>query len=102
MKVEKSRLLLMLMSETHKQEKNVLNIMDIYVKFVTLILKIVYGDIGKGFIHVHHIVDISTIGENYKINPIEDSFASTTPGIIYVAPPPLGPSQIPTLPVTLA
>jgi len=32
----------------------------------------VYGDIGKGFIHVHHIVDISTIGENYKIDPIKD------------------------------
>jgi len=32
----------------------------------------VYGDIGKDFIHVHHIVDISTIAENYKINPIKD------------------------------
>ncbi len=32
----------------------------------------VYGNIGKDFIHVHHIVDISTIAENYKINPIKD------------------------------
>ena len=32
----------------------------------------VYGDIGKNFIHVHHIIDISTIGQNYKINPIKD------------------------------
>jgi 5-methylcytosine-specific restriction protein A len=32
----------------------------------------VYGDIGKGFIHVHHIVDISTIDKNYKIDPIKD------------------------------
>ena len=32
----------------------------------------VYGDIGRDFIHVHHIVDISTIAENYKINPIKD------------------------------
>jgi hypothetical protein len=31
-----------------------------------------FGDIGKGFIHVHHIVDISTIGKNYKIDPIKD------------------------------
>jgi len=31
-----------------------------------------YGEIGKDFIHVHHIVDISTIGENYKIKPIKD------------------------------
>jgi len=28
----------------------------------------VYGEVGKGFIHVHHIVPIHTIGENYKIN----------------------------------
>ena len=28
----------------------------------------VYDYIGKGFIHVHHIVPIHTIGENYKIN----------------------------------
>jgi len=32
----------------------------------------VYGEIGKDFIHVHHKVDISTIGENYKVNPIKD------------------------------
>jgi len=32
----------------------------------------VYGDIGRDFIHVHHIIDISTIAENYKINPIKD------------------------------
>jgi len=32
----------------------------------------IYGDIGKDFIHVHHIVDISTIGENYQVNPIKD------------------------------
>ena len=31
-----------------------------------------FGNIGKGFIHVHHIVDISTIGKNYKIDPIKD------------------------------
>ena len=37
-----------------------------------------------------------------EIIPIEDSFASTTPGKIYVAPPPLGPSHIPTFPVTRA
>ncbi len=32
----------------------------------------VYGEIGKDFIHVHHIVDISTIAENYKVDPIND------------------------------
>lgn len=27
-----------------------------------------YGDLGKGFIHIHHIIPISTIGKEYKIN----------------------------------
>ena len=31
-----------------------------------------YGDLGKGFIHVHHITPLSQIRENYMINPIED------------------------------
>ncbi|GGB77586.1 HNH endonuclease [Shewanella inventionis] len=31
-----------------------------------------YGQIGKGFIHVHHKVDLATIGESYQIDPIND------------------------------
>ncbi len=31
-----------------------------------------YGELGKGFIHVHHIVPISKIGKEYKIDPIKD------------------------------
>lgn len=31
-----------------------------------------YGDIGSGFIHVHHVVPVSSLGENYIINPIDD------------------------------
>lgn len=31
-----------------------------------------FGELGKDFIHVHHIVDISTIGNEYSVNPIED------------------------------
>ncbi|MCL1095916.1 HNH endonuclease [Shewanella kaireitica] len=31
-----------------------------------------YGEIGKGFIHVHHKVDIAIIGENYQVDPIND------------------------------
>jgi len=31
-----------------------------------------YGEIGKEFIHVHHKVDISTIGEEYSVDPIND------------------------------
>lgn len=32
----------------------------------------VYGDIGKGFIHVHHIKPLSEIGHNYTVDPVKD------------------------------
>jgi len=32
----------------------------------------VYGEIGIGFIHVHHLVPISEIGTSYKIDPVKD------------------------------
>jgi 5-methylcytosine-specific restriction protein A len=31
-----------------------------------------YGEIGRGFIHVHHVVPISSIGESYKVDPAKD------------------------------
>lgn len=31
-----------------------------------------YGAIGEGYIHVHHIVPIASIGETYILNPITD------------------------------
>ncbi len=31
-----------------------------------------YGEIGKGFIHVHHLIPVSQIGELYQIDPIQD------------------------------
>ncbi|UAK18529.1 HNH endonuclease [Kluyvera sp. CRP] len=32
----------------------------------------VYGKHGKGFIHVHHIKPLHTVGEDYVVNPITD------------------------------
>lgn len=32
----------------------------------------VYGDFGKGFIHVHHLKPIGHIGTRYEVNPAED------------------------------
>lgn len=32
----------------------------------------VYGEIGKDFIHVHHLKQMSEIGETYQVNPIQD------------------------------
>lgn len=31
-----------------------------------------YGELGRGFIHVHHVVKISSIGKKYVINPVTD------------------------------
>ena len=32
----------------------------------------VYGVTGRGFIHVHHLVPLSSIGKEYELDPIED------------------------------
>ena len=32
----------------------------------------VFGAAAEGFIHVHHLKPLSDIGEEYKVNPIED------------------------------
>ena len=31
-----------------------------------------YGSIGEDYIHVHHLKEISSIGEEYEVDPIED------------------------------
>jgi 5-methylcytosine-specific restriction enzyme A len=31
-----------------------------------------YGEIGKHYIHVHHIIPISEVGKEYELNPITD------------------------------
>lgn len=39
----------------------------------TFDFKKTYGPvIGTDFIHVHHLVELASIGENYKINPVKD------------------------------
>ncbi len=32
----------------------------------------IYGKIGKGFIHIHHIKPLAGIGKEYELNPIKD------------------------------
>ncbi|NDU96483.1 HNH endonuclease [Spirosoma terrae] len=31
-----------------------------------------YGELGKGFIHVHHLIPVSYIGKSYELDPVED------------------------------
>jgi 5-methylcytosine-specific restriction enzyme A len=32
----------------------------------------VFGELGKGFIHVHHLRPLSEIGEDYEVDPVQD------------------------------
>ena len=32
----------------------------------------IYGDIAEGFIHVHHLVPLSAIKEDYQLDPVND------------------------------
>jgi 5-methylcytosine-specific restriction protein A len=34
--------------------------------------EVTYGEIGKDFIHVHHLRPLSEIGNEYKVNPVKD------------------------------
>lgn len=34
--------------------------------------EIKYGERGKGFIHVHHLRELSGLGPGYRVNPVED------------------------------
>jgi 5-methylcytosine-specific restriction protein A len=36
------------------------------------VFEIHYGSIGKGFIHVHHVVPVSEIRQEYKVDPVND------------------------------
>lgn len=31
-----------------------------------------YGELGEGFIHVHHLVPVSSMGNGYRVNPVTD------------------------------
>lgn len=55
-----------------------------------------YGDIGSGFIHVHHLRQISKIGNSYKVNPIEDLIpvCPNCHNMIHIAEPPLSIEQL--------
>lgn len=31
-----------------------------------------YGELGNGYIHVHHLADLSLVGDEYEVDPVED------------------------------
>ena len=34
--------------------------------------KLTYGELGSGFIHVHHLISLASIGEEYVVDPLAD------------------------------
>lgn len=56
----------------------------------------VYGTIGKGFIHVHHITPVSQVGPGYMINPSKDLIpvCPNCHAMLHRAKPPYTPEQV--------
>jgi 5-methylcytosine-specific restriction protein A len=38
----------------------------------TVDLEEIYGELARGFIHVHHLKELSSVGEAYEVNPLYD------------------------------
>ena len=56
----------------------------------------VYGSLGAGFIHVHHIVPIGSIGDEYEVNPVDDLIpvCPNCHAVIHRTEPPLSVEQL--------
>lgn len=55
-----------------------------------------YGEIGRGFIHVHHIVPVSEIGKEHKVDPIKDLLpvCPNCHAMLHMRTPPLSVEQL--------
>lgn len=55
-----------------------------------------YGEIGRGFIHVHHLIPISSIGEDYVIDPVHDlvPVCPNCHNMLHKEDPPLTPEKL--------
>lgn len=56
----------------------------------------VYGTIGAGFIHVHHVIPVGKIGAEYEIDPVRDLIpvCPNCHAMIHRSEPPLTPEQL--------
>lgn len=55
-----------------------------------------YGALGVGLIHVHHVVPISVIGRDYKVDPLQDlvPLCATCHHVVHSVNPPLSVEQV--------
>lgn len=56
----------------------------------------IYGTLGKGYIHVHHLVPISKIGKSYEVDPVNDlrPICPNCHAMVHMSNPPLSISEL--------
>jgi 5-methylcytosine-specific restriction protein A len=57
---------------------------------------VIYGDLGEGFIHVHHLKQLSDIGEEYDVDPIKDLIpvCPNCHAMLHKQRPPYSPNEL--------
>ena len=55
-----------------------------------------YGEVAEGYIHVHHLVPLSEIGEGYEVDPVKDlrPVCPSCHAVIHLGRPPYKPEEI--------
>lgn len=58
-----------------------------------------YGELGREFIHVHHAVPVSKMGENYKVDPLRELFpvCPNCHAMLHRTDPPMSIEELRTL-----
>jgi len=58
-----------------------------------------YGELGSGFIHVHHIIPVSKMGEGYIVDPVNDlvPVCPNCHAMLHKTDPPRGIEQLKTI-----
>jgi hypothetical protein len=56
----------------------------------------VYGDIGRGYIHVHHVVSLASVGRSYVVDPIRDlrPVCANCHSMLHTSEPPLSIDEL--------
>jgi len=56
----------------------------------------IYGEAGKGFIHVHHLIPLSQVGKGYKVDPFTDLLpvCPNCHALIHREDPPYTPEEL--------
>jgi 5-methylcytosine-specific restriction protein A len=55
-----------------------------------------YGDIGDGYIHVHHLTPVSQMGPGYRVDPVKElrPLCPNCHAMVHTSDPPLTPEQL--------